>query len=204
MFVVLLSRLLSLLILNRFVMWYGGGVPLKQLECIERDGVHIAEYVGRTFHGAAMYSHLKKDNYFYLNCLTGKFTPECCPAYLKKDNFQKLKAGLVNNVQVVSNFFVPELRKGPFTKVIIMDHADWLCPEKQMELVTALRDHVSPGGRVIWRSASLVPPYARMLEKNGFSVRCISRFDQLKETNNLYMDRVNMYASFYVATRNDA
>lgn len=195
--------MLSLVFLNRFVMWYGGGVPLKQLECIKRDGVHIAEYVGRTFHGAALYSHLKTDNYFYLNCMLGRFTKECCPAYLKEENFKRLKAGLVNNVTAASNFFVPELRKRQYTKAIIMDHADWLCTDKQMELVTALRDCIAPGGRVIWRSASLEPPYAAMMAKNGFTVRCIQRFDRMPDTQNLYMDRVNMYASFYVAERKE-
>ena len=191
----------SIVFLNRFVMWYGGGVPMKQLECIQRDGVPISTYVARTFHGAALYSHLAKHNYFYLNCMTGKYTKQCCPSYLEKANFKRLKAGLANNSITVSNFFVPELLKRKYNKVIFMDHADWLSEEAQMELVKALKDQVVRGGKAIWRSASLVPPYAAMLEANGFRVKCVQRFDQLPETDNLYMDRVNMYASFYVATR---
>jgi betaine lipid synthase len=54
---------------------------------------------------------------------------------------------------------------------------------------------VAPGGIVIWRSAALVPPYAEVIRKAGFDVRCVSRADQG------YMDRVNMYSSFYVAKR---
>lgn len=37
---------------------------------------------------------------------------------------------------------------------------------------------VAPGGRVIWRSAAFVPPYARWIEEAGFDVRCIQRADQ--------------------------
>jgi betaine lipid synthase len=54
---------------------------------------------------------------------------------------------------------------------------------------------VVPGGIVIWRSAASTPPYARLIANAGFDVKCIQRADQG------YMDRVNMYSSFYVATR---
>ena len=45
---------------------------------------------------------------------------------------------------------------------------------------------VAPGGRVIWRSAAYVPPYAKFIKDAGFEVRCIQRADEG------YMDRVNM------------
>lgn len=54
---------------------------------------------------------------------------------------------------------------------------------------------VAPGGRVIWRSAAYVPPYAAFIADAGFEVRCIQRADQG------FMDRVNMYASFWVAEK---
>lgn len=96
---------------------------------------------------------------------------------------------------------------------------------------------VAPGGRVIWRSAAFVPPYARLIADAGFDVRCIQRADQgfmvrgscaaqagarllgwvarqrqqrappCTRTNQtvsptpLLQDRVNMYASFWVATK---
>jgi len=46
---------------------------------------------------------------------------------------------------------------------------------------------VAPGGRVIWRSAAYVPPYARHIADSGFDVRCIQRADETP-----CMDRVNM------------
>jgi betaine lipid synthase len=54
---------------------------------------------------------------------------------------------------------------------------------------------VAPGGIIIWRSASLRPPYAAQIEKAGFVVRRVRGAEQG------YMDRVNMYSSFYVARR---
>ena len=57
---------------------------------------------------------------------------------------------------------------------------------------------VLPGGIVIWRSAALVPPYAAIIAKAGFDVKCVRRADEG------YMDRVNMYSSFYMARRKKA
>ncbi|KAJ7295612.1 hypothetical protein O6H91_Y176300 [Diphasiastrum complanatum] len=82
-----------------------------------------------------------------------------------------------------------------YTKVILMDHVDWLDQTDIDILCEALKEHVKPGGRVIWRSASRAPHYAKSITDAGFTVRQIS-------TNDSYMDRVNMYASFHVAVRN--
>ncbi|CAG9467464.1 unnamed protein product [Pedinophyceae sp. YPF-701] len=192
----ILSSLCGILFLNRFVMWFGGGVPLKQLELIEKDGVHITEYVGRTFHSAAMNTHVRNDNYFYYNCLTGRFSKECCPSFLTQHGFQELKNGKIKNLTVANNFFVPELAKRKYSKVIMMDHADWLPVESCEELAQTLGKQVVKGGVVIWRSASYEPPYAKLVEKAGFKVKCISRADKVD-----CMDRVNMYASFWSATK---
>jgi betaine lipid synthase len=76
-----------------------------------------------------------------------------------------------------------------------MDHVDWQDMSQAKELAALLARQVAPGGRVIWRSAALVPPYARAIRDAGFDVKCLSRADEG------YMDRVNMYSSFYVAIR---
>ncbi|CAI5501434.1 unnamed protein product, partial [Closterium sp. Naga37s-1] len=82
-------------------------------------------------------------------------------------------------------------------QVILMDHVDWLGQRDIDTLCQALRDQVKPGGRVIWRSASRNPEYAKDIEKAGFKVVQVRSITQQQ-----YMDRVNMYASFYVAIRN--
>lgn len=47
----LFSKLLALLLFNRIVLWFGGGVPGKQYALIKRDGIPIEEYIGRTVDG---------------------------------------------------------------------------------------------------------------------------------------------------------
>ena len=80
-------------------------------------------------------------------------------------------------------------------QVILMDHVDWLDAVDARELAATLREHVQPGGKVIWRSASFAPPYAAFIGEHGFDVR------RLAVASDGYMDRVNMYSSFYVAVR---
>jgi betaine lipid synthase len=76
-----------------------------------------------------------------------------------------------------------------------MDHLDWLDAKYASDIAAALAQQVVPGGVVIWRSASVRPFYAPIIAAAGFDVRCIST------SQDGYMDRVNMYSSFYVATR---
>ena len=170
-------------------------MPAKQYALIKADGIPIEAYIGRTLDGVAENSHVRKDNYFYYNCLMGRFARDNCPTYLQPEAFSMLKAGAVDRLTVSSNFFLDELRARTYTKVILMDHVDWLCHERASELAAALAKHVAPGGVVIWRSASLTPPYAELIAKAGFDVRCVRRASEG------YMDKVNMYSSFYCAKR---
>ncbi|EFJ43864.1 hypothetical protein VOLCADRAFT_83033 [Volvox carteri f. nagariensis] len=191
----LFVKFVSLVLFNKAVLWFGGGVPGKQYALIKADGIPIERYIARTMDGVAENSHVRKHNYFYYNCLTGKFLRDNCPTYLREAGFAALKGGLVENLTVSTNFFMEELKARTYTKVILMDHVDWLDLHVAQELAELLARQVAPGGIVIWRSASLCPPYADVIRKAGFDVRCISRADQG------YMDRVNMYSSFYMARR---
>ncbi len=92
-------------------------MPCKQYQLIHRDGLRISAYVARTFDGIARTSHLRKDNYFYYNCLTGRFARDNCPSYLIKDNFMALKNGLVNNLELVTGTFMAALTSRTYTKV---------------------------------------------------------------------------------------
>ena len=75
---------------------------------------------------------------------------------------------------------------------------DWLDDEHARDLANTLGKQVRPGGIVIWRSASLRPPYAKHIAAAGFEVRCLQR-----ASDSSYLDRVNMYASFYMAVKKD-
>jgi betaine lipid synthase len=64
--------------------------------------------------------------------------------------------------------------------VILMDHVDWQDLGQARELAAVLAKQVAPGGRVIWRSAALCPPYARVIREAGFEVKCLQRADEAR------------------------
>ncbi len=71
-----------------------------------------------TTSGVAENSHLRKSNYFYYNCLTGRFLRDNCPNYLKELQFSALKDGAIDGLSVVTGTFLGELRARKFTKVL--------------------------------------------------------------------------------------
>lgn len=189
----------ALLLFNRITLWFGCGVPIAQYQLIKNDGIHMSAYAARTLDGAAQNSLISKDNYFYYNCLMGHYKRDNCPNFLTREGFQKLKEGAVDKLFVVNAFFLPTLQERIYTKVILMDHLDWMDLKMMRKVANALRSQVAPGGRVIFRSAAFEPPYVEMLRDAGFTVKCLQRADKEKGG---YMDRVNMYASFYLAIKN--
>ena len=194
-----MQYILTLIFLNKAVCWLGLGVPPRQYNLIGSDGRGMCEYAGATLNGAAMNTLMSNDNYFYKVCLTGSFTKDSCPEYLKESCFKKLKDGLVENISVHTDYFGSVLALRKYTKVILMDHVDWLNDDLVEQLAAGLEKQVVPGGRIIWRSASLNPPYTKVFAKHGFEVHCVHRITD-KEHNGC-IDRVNMYASFWYADR---
>jgi betaine lipid synthase len=55
-------------------------------------------------------------------------------------------------------------------QVILMDHVDWMDETYAKSLAATLAQQVAPGGKVIWRSAALTPPYASIIAAAGFKV----------------------------------
>ena len=96
---------------------FGGGVPCKQYRLIHKDGLRISQYIARTFDGVAQSSHLRRDNYFYFSCCTGKFARDNCPSWMLPANFQKLKDGAIDRLEIMNGVFMDALRSRHFTKV---------------------------------------------------------------------------------------
>lgn len=69
------------------------------------------------------------------------------PSHPLQANAARLRAGLVDNLTVASGFFIDELRARKYTKVILMDHVDWLDTAVAKELAGALAAQVGAAGR---------------------------------------------------------
>jgi betaine lipid synthase len=55
--------------------------------------------------------------------MTGHFLRDNCPSYLREENFNRLKDGLINRLTISTGFFLDELRARKYTKVCV--RLDW-------------------------------------------------------------------------------
>src|SRR5271170_3799338 len=161
------------------------------------------DYVASTFDPIARRSLLKSDNYFYLLCLTGQYTPKCSPDYLQPPVIDSLKSSRALESFRIHTDTVEQvlgrLTPSTLTKAILMDHMDWMDwdgIEVRKEII-ALRNAMKPGGQVMFRSAAKKPWYVKVYEEEGFSCVPVS----IRENNNS-IDRINMYASTWLAKLN--
>jgi S-adenosylmethionine-diacylglycerol 3-amino-3-carboxypropyl transferase len=152
-----------------------------------------------------------KDNYFWRVYLTGEYTPECCPNYLKPEHFAALKAGLVDTVHSHTSTILDYLqstRRG-YSHYVLLDHMDWLA-EHHAEILQqqwqAIVDHADPGAMILWRSAALEVEFVDPIEVT-VAGKTHKLGDLLHYQTDLAAelhakDRVNTYGSFYIARLN--
>ncbi|KAE9386117.1 hypothetical protein BT96DRAFT_839753 [Gymnopus androsaceus JB14] len=185
--------------------WNALGVPLNQRKMLLDEG-GVYQYVCDTLEPVLSSYLLKTCNYFYLLCLLGHYTPECCPFYLTREGFNKLKANnssRLNAFQLHTDSIVNVLRgltSSSLTRALVMDHLDWYDPgssEAKDEIVELFRA-IAPGGLVFWRSASRYPWYNDLFVETGFHVEAVG---VRKQGSDIALDRVNMYASFWKAIK---
>ena len=149
-----------------------------------------------------------KDNYFWRVYMTGQYTPECCPEYLKPDNVQKLKDGLLDNVSTHTDSVQGFLEKqdGKISKFILLDHMDWLSdhffPLLESEW-QAIIDNAADNPRLIWRSGGLRTDFIDQVEVtiDGKLQKIAPYLSYNKPlADELHVvDRVHTYGSFYIA-----
>lgn len=176
-------------ILNRT---YSGGVEKRLEDCLD--------YV---------FARLPlSDNYFWQVYLNGKYSRNCCPEYLKPDNFNRLKQGLVDKIQCfngsVSDFLAQH--EGRISRFVLLDHMDWLAANCRQELSLEwqwLVRRADPSARVIWRSAALETDFINPIEvRVGHKTVLLKQLlsYQVEQAKKLHeLDRVHMYSSFYIA-----
>ncbi|QGJ71250.1 S-adenosylmethionine--diacylglycerol 3-amino-3-carboxypropyl transferase [Planctomycetales bacterium 10988] len=184
------------------------GVPRAQREEVERHfeggiGGFIQQCVEAVFVDLPL-----KDNYFWRVYLTGHYTPECCPEYLKPDNFQRLKDGLVDRLQIHTSSILEFLHTNEveISRYILLDHMDWLSsvyyPVLEQEW-QAILDRAAPQTRILWRSGGLKTDYVDQVgvtvDGQDYQVGdCLSYKRELAEKLHA-QDRVHTYGSFYIA-----
>lgn len=199
---------------NRFVNWIIArpmtmnllGVPHPQRRLVEaqhRDGIagYIREAVSYVFRQLPI-----ADNYFWRVYLTGQYKPDCCPEYLKPDNFARLKAGGVDSIRTHTRTVTQFLRDTDetITRFVLLDHMDWMSsyyPQALVDEWDAILGRAAPNARILLRSAQARPAWLDQ-------IRIGPQRRQLRETlhfsDNLAAalqpaDRVHTYPGFVIA-----
>ena len=184
------------------------GVPKAQREQVEKDYEGgIVKFVQDCVE--AVFARLPLvDNYFWRVYLTGEYTSSCCPEYLKPQNFQRLKDGLVDRISThtttVQSFL--ENSSERISRFVLLDHMDWLSsrffPLLEAEW-QAIVGRATEQARIIWRSGGLQTDFVdRVRVQHNGQQRQIGEllnYDRELAERLHRNDRVHTYGSFYVA-----
>jgi S-adenosylmethionine-diacylglycerol 3-amino-3-carboxypropyl transferase len=184
------------------------GVPRAQRRQVERDYQGgIVKFVQDCVE--AVFAELPlKDNYFWRVYLTGRYAPNCCPEYLKPENFHRLQDGLADRVHVATDSVQGFLSQHhePISRFVLLDHMDWLS-DRFFRLLEAewqaIVDRAGPQARILWRSGGLRTDFVdRARVRVGGKIREVGELLHYHRelAGQLHVrDRVHTYGSFYIA-----
>ncbi|RLT09136.1 MAG: DUF3419 family protein [Planctomycetota bacterium] len=184
------------------------GVPRPQREQVERHySGGIAQFVEDSIE--TVFTRLSlQDNYFWRVYLTGEYSPDCCPEYLRVENFERLRGGLVDRISThtasVTQFLTEQ--SPAISRFVLLDHMDWLSTSRQPLLAQewqAIVDHATPDARLLWRSGGLQTDFVdrTRVQHNGREREVAELLHyQRGLADRLHAhDRVHTYGSFHIA-----
>ncbi|SCV73196.1 BQ2448_7121 [Microbotryum intermedium] len=204
---VLLSKFITRVFLsNSAFLWNALGVPTNQARVFLSETT-TEQFAIDTLDPVAHNTHIGSGAYHYQIPLSPEYLTRAGFEALKKNNGARLDCFRLHTDSIIN--VMKRLGSNSLTVAIIMDLQDWFrnslgdSDEKVKSdpcdltlTIRALRNALAPGGRVFWRSAGLKPWYIDLYRREGFRVECIH---QREIGSKIPIDRVNMYASFYVA-----
>ncbi|MFF4368283.1 DUF3419 family protein [Streptomyces sp. NPDC001594] len=184
------------------------GVPPEQRREISTEYPGGAERLVQDAFDAVFGRLPVQDNYFWRGYVLGSYTPDCCPEYLKRENFVPLRDALDRldvHTATVTGFLTGAPRPS-VSKFVLLDHMDWMGWADQGALARewqAIVDAARPGARVIHRSAGLTTRFLDPVRvAHGGRLRPLN--DLLRRDEDLAArlharDRVHTYGSFHIA-----
>ena len=188
------------------------GVPHPQRKEVQRQHANgvagfIREAIETVFRTLPVAS-----NYFWTLYLRGRYGADCCPEYLKPDNFERLQGGGADCIEVhtatVTDFLrQAQARDERISRFVLLDHMDWMSsyhPEALREEWRAILDAASSDARLIFRSAHQRPAYLERMRidherTGGRHLRDALRFHDGLALALQAQDRVQTYAGFHIA-----
>lgn len=192
--------------LNPFIRWFLQqhfvqsmlGVPKSQQKLAAAyfpDGMagYLRHCLRQVFTGLPL-----ADNYFWKLYFWGRYTPNCCPNYLRPEYFDTLRArsGQMHTYTCSLAQFLQE-NPGQYSHFILLDHQDWLAAHLQSALHEEWRlilQNAAPGARILLRSAAFEVDFLPDFVHDHVTV------DREAAERSQRNDRVGTYASTWVAT----
>lgn len=161
------------------------GVPRPQIRLIEEGFPGGLSHFVREKIEHVLTRLPMNENYFWRVYATGSYSKDCCPGYLREENFPTLheRAGRVRtHTATVANF----LRENPgrYSHYVLLDHQDWLAAHDTEALAEEWRlilENSRRGTRILMRSASpsidFLPPGVgeRLILHSGIADRLHGR-----------------------------
>ena len=146
-----------------------------------------------------------RNNYFYGVYLRGHYTQDCCPSYLRPEEFARLQGGLIDRLEIHTGTVTQFLHaaSAPISRFVLLDHMDWMSsyhPDALMEEWDAILSHATPGARAIMRSAHARPSYLDWVQvgPDRAPLRTRLTFHEEMARNLTRQDRVHTYAGFHI------
>lgn len=192
--------------LNRFMQWALQQHFIQSMLGVPKSQQHLAaarfpDGMAGYFRACLRHVFLDlpvSDNYFWKLYYYGRYTADCCPNYLRPENFETLRLR-VNRLQThtasLSDFL--KTHPGAYTHFVLLDHQDWLAAHLRPALDEEWRlilDNAAPNAKVLLRSAAFeldfLPDFVRERVK----------FDLDAATLAHSRDRVGTYASTWMGT----
>lgn len=177
---------------NEIITQYPGGIARFIRDCVEAVATRLPF----------------ADNYFWRVYLQGFYTPDCCPEYLKPENFERLRGGLLDRLRIHTGTvtgFLRQARAG-LSKFVLLDHMDWMSwyfPQALIEEWNAILEKARAGARVIFRSAGLRVRYLDPLRVHyrgrEQTLGGLLTYHPGLAADLHARDRVHTYGSFYIA-----
>ncbi|KAF7359110.1 S-adenosyl-L-methionine-dependent methyltransferase [Mycena sanguinolenta] len=109
--------------------WRVFGIPPNQWKMLLKDG-DVSAYVRDTLDPLISKYLLKTESHFFHLALTGHYTPQCCPEYLTRAGFERLrtnKGEATDAIRLHTKSMLSALRSLPassLTHIVLMDHFD--------------------------------------------------------------------------------
>ncbi len=184
------------------------GIPGSQRREMEQNRGGTVGYALDVIEAAFTRVHLRT-NYFWRGVLEGHYSPDCCPEYLKPENLERLRGGLLDKLHFETASITKFLLSGKspaISKFILLDHMDWLGNHDLAELSEewgAIFNRAKPGARVIFRSAGHEVSYLQALQVRiagrNRPLTSLLTFERELATRLHATDRTCIYGSFHIA-----